>query len=147
MAIHQSIDSALEKNVGPHDVADKALAVALGRAEGALETLRDQHANGLLPLLRPPETRDDLPAIRAAGRRLAENATAAESRATAETLAKNGCPVRRIHLPLLDEESLGELLMHFMLETIVTAHLIGVDAFDQPTVEEGKVLAKKYLTS
>jgi glucose-6-phosphate isomerase len=70
---------------------------------------------------------------------------AAEGRATAETLAKNGCPVRTIHLARLDEESLGELLMHFMLETIIAAHLLGVDAFDQPAVEEGKVLAKKYL--
>ena len=71
---------------------------------------------------------------------------AAEGRATAETLAKNGCPVRTLHLPRLDEETLGELLMHFMLETIIAAHLLGVDAFDQPAVEEGKVLAKKYLT-
>jgi glucose-6-phosphate isomerase len=69
----------------------------------------------------------------------------AESRATADTLAKNGCPVRTINIPKLDEASLGELLMHFMLETIVAAHLIGVDAFDQPAVEEGKMLAKKYL--
>ena len=72
---------------------------------------------------------------------------AAEGRATAETLANNGCPVRTFHLERLDEESLGELLMHFMLETIVAAHLLGVDAFDQPAVEEGKVLAKKYLTA
>jgi len=72
---------------------------------------------------------------------------AAEGRATAEALAKNGCPVRSIHLPQLNEETLGELLMHFMLETIIAAHLLGVDAFDQPSVEEGKVLAKKYLTS
>ena len=36
-------------------------------------------------------------------------------------------------------------LMHFMLETIIAAHLLGVDPFDQPAVEEGKVLAKKYL--
>jgi glucose-6-phosphate isomerase len=71
---------------------------------------------------------------------------AAEGRATAETLAKNGCPVRTLHLPRLDEESLGELMMHFMLETIIAAHLLGIDAFDQPAVEEGKVLAKKYLT-
>ena len=70
---------------------------------------------------------------------------AAEGRATAETLVKNGCPVRTIHLPQLNEETLGELLMHFMLETIIAAHLLGVDAFDQPAVEEGKVLAKKYL--
>jgi glucose-6-phosphate isomerase len=70
---------------------------------------------------------------------------AAEGRATAETLAKNGCPVRTIHVERLDEAALGELLMHFMLETIVAAHLLGVDPFDQPAVEEGKVLAKKYL--
>ncbi|HEY5166670.1 MAG TPA: glucose-6-phosphate isomerase [Pseudolabrys sp.] len=71
---------------------------------------------------------------------------AAEARATAATLAKNGCPVRSIALDRLDEASLGELLMHFMLETIIAAHLLGLDAFDQPAVEEGKVLAKKYLT-
>ena len=71
---------------------------------------------------------------------------AAEGRATAETLVRNGCPVRRLHLPRLDEGALGELMMHFMLETIIAAHLLGIDAFDQPAVEEGKVLAKRYLT-
>jgi glucose-6-phosphate isomerase len=72
---------------------------------------------------------------------------AAQGRATAETLAKNGCPVRTMQLDRLDEETLGELLMHFMLETIIAAQLLGVDAFDQPAVEEGKILAKKYLTA
>ena len=70
---------------------------------------------------------------------------AAQGRATAETLAKNGCPVRTMHLSRLNEESLGALMMHFMLETIIAAHLLGVDAFGQPAVEEGKVLAKQYL--
>jgi len=70
---------------------------------------------------------------------------AAQGRATAETLAKNGCPVRMMHLDAVNEETLGELLMHFMLETIIAAQLMDVDAFDQPAVEEGKVLAKKYL--
>ncbi len=70
---------------------------------------------------------------------------AAQGRATAETLAKNGCPVRTMHVPKIDEAGLGELLMHFMLETIIAAQLLGVDAFDQPAVEEGKVLAKTYL--
>jgi glucose-6-phosphate isomerase len=71
---------------------------------------------------------------------------AAQGRATIETLAKNGCPVRGIHIETLDEFALGELLMHFMLETIIAAHLLGVDPFDQPAVEEGKILAKRYLT-
>jgi glucose-6-phosphate isomerase len=70
---------------------------------------------------------------------------AAQGRATADTLAKNGCPVRTIHVEKLNERSLGALLMHFMLETIIAAHLLGVDPFDQPAVEEGKILAKKYL--
>jgi glucose-6-phosphate isomerase len=70
---------------------------------------------------------------------------AAEGRATAETLASNGCPVRTLHVDALDETSVGELMMHFMLEIIIAAHLMGIDAFDQPAVEEGKVLAKKYL--
>ena len=70
---------------------------------------------------------------------------AAQGRATAETLAKNGCPVRTMHIEKLDEAALGEMLMHFMLETIIAAHLLGVDAFDQPAVEEGKILAKKYV--
>jgi glucose-6-phosphate isomerase len=70
---------------------------------------------------------------------------AAQGRATADTLAKNGRPVRTIHVDRLNERSLGELLMHFMLETIIAARLMGVDPFDQPAVEEGKVLAKKYL--
>jgi glucose-6-phosphate isomerase len=72
---------------------------------------------------------------------------AAQGRATAETLARNGCPVRTIHLERLDAASLGALLMHFMLETIIAAHLLGVDAFDQPAVEEGKLLAKRYLVA
>jgi glucose-6-phosphate isomerase len=70
---------------------------------------------------------------------------AAQGRATADTLARNGRPTRRMHVERLDERAMGELLMHFMLETILTGYALGVDPFDQPAVEEGKILAKKYL--
>jgi glucose-6-phosphate isomerase len=70
---------------------------------------------------------------------------AAQGRATADTLARNGRPTRRIHVERLDERAMGELLMHFMLETILAGFALGVDPFDQPAVEEGKVLAKRYL--
>ncbi len=69
----------------------------------------------------------------------------AEARATADTLERNGRPVRVFRLARLDERSLGALLMHFMLETIVAAGLLGVNPFDQPAVEEGKALARAYL--
>jgi glucose-6-phosphate isomerase len=71
----------------------------------------------------------------------------AEVRATAETLHARGRPVRRIHVPKIDERSLGALMMHFMLETIIMGRLMRVDPFDQPAVEEGKVLARRYLQS
>ncbi|MCC7272136.1 MAG: glucose-6-phosphate isomerase [Alphaproteobacteria bacterium] len=69
----------------------------------------------------------------------------AEQRATAATLAGNGRPVRVFALDRLDERTLGALFMHFMLETILAADLLGIDAFDQPAVEEGKRLAREYL--
>jgi glucose-6-phosphate isomerase len=70
---------------------------------------------------------------------------AAEARATAETLAKAGRPVRRIFLRKLDEHAFGALFMHFMLEAVLMGRLTGVDPFDQPAVEEGKIFARKYL--
>ena len=69
----------------------------------------------------------------------------AQGRATADTLAKNRRPVRRIRVGRLDERALGELMMQLMLETILAGFAIGVDPFDQPAVEEGKTLAKRYL--
>lgn len=70
---------------------------------------------------------------------------AAEQRATTMTLARNGRPTRLIRMQRLDEPVLGALFMHFMLETIIAADLLGVDPFDQPAVEQGKVLARQYL--
>lgn len=69
----------------------------------------------------------------------------AEQRATIQTLVNHHHPVRHIHLSQLDEKTLGGLFMHFILETLHMAHLMGVNPFDQPAVEEGKILAKKYL--
>src|SRR5438552_944618 len=70
---------------------------------------------------------------------------AAEVRATGETLSRNKRAVRRIQMPNIDERGMGALMMHFMLETILMGRLMGVDPFDQPGVEEGKVLARQYL--
>jgi glucose-6-phosphate isomerase len=79
-----------------------------------------------------------------AGKRIGD-LVAAQGRATADTLAKNGRPTRQIHVEKLNERAVGELLMHFMLETILAGYALGVDPFDQPAVEEGKILAKQYL--
>jgi glucose-6-phosphate isomerase len=69
----------------------------------------------------------------------------AEQRATAETLIQNGRPTRIIRIGRVDEAVMGGLFMHFMLETMIAAHLMEIDAFDQPAVEQGKVLTRQYL--
>jgi glucose-6-phosphate isomerase len=38
------------------------------------------------------------------------------------------------------------MMMHFMLETILAGRILGVDPFDQPAVEAGKILARQYLS-
>lgn len=79
-----------------------------------------------------------------AGRRIGDLVAAMQA-ATADSLIKHGRPVRRLRVEKLDETSLGALFMHFMLETLFTADLMGVDPFGQPAVEESKVLARRYL--
>lgn len=66
---------------------------------------------------------------------------------TIETFKAKKLPGRVIHLPDTNEETIGALLMHFMLETILTAALLNVDPYDQPAVEDGKILARKMLES
>jgi len=70
---------------------------------------------------------------------------AALYQATATTLARNGCPTRVIEIDDLDEAAMGALFMHFMLETLIAARLLGVNPIDQPAVEEGKTLARGIL--
>ena len=77
--------------------------------------------------------------------RAAGDLVAAQQLAIPEALIAAGRPVRTIDIGTLDEAALGALLMHFMLETILAAHLLGVDPFDQPAVESGKVLTRRYL--
>jgi glucose-6-phosphate isomerase len=71
---------------------------------------------------------------------------AAQQKAIPEALLAAGRPVRTIDLERLDERALGALLMHFMLETILAGHLLGVDPFDQPAVESGKIITRRYLS-
>ena len=55
------------------------------------------------------------------------------------------CPTRILEIADLDEYTLGALMMHFMLETILAAELMGVNPFDQPAVDEGKTLVRKIM--
>jgi glucose-6-phosphate isomerase len=77
--------------------------------------------------------------------RTAGDLVAAQQKAIPEALIAAKRPVRTIDIETLDERALGALMMHFMLETILSGHLLDVDPFDQPAVESGKIITRRYL--
>lgn len=61
-----------------------------------------------------------------------------ELNATEYALTKNNRMNRRITLPEVNAHTVGQLLMFFMLETAYAGFMLGIDAYNQPGVEEGK---------
>lgn len=113
--------------------ADKLVTVIAGETEGVGPRIRAER--GLEPEF-----------AYLVGRTMGD-LIAAEAQATADTLAKHGRPVRMLRIAEPDEETMGALMMHYMLETILAAALFRVDPYDQPAVEEGKILARRYLAA
>jgi glucose-6-phosphate isomerase len=68
-----------------------------------------------------------------------------EYRATSLVLMKQRRPQATFQIDQLDERSLGALLYAWSLLTAVTGALWGVNPFDQPGVEEGKIYTKEAL--
>ncbi len=62
----------------------------------------------------------------------------AERKATEFALTKAGRSNFTITLPVVDAETIGELLMYFMYETAFAGAYLNIDTFNQPGVEEGK---------
>ena len=70
-----------------------------------------------------------------------------ESDTTIEILEKRGLPVRVITFKDINERSLSQLLMQYMLETIIVGRLNDINPFGQPGVEERKILAKERFAN
>lgn len=68
-----------------------------------------------------------------------------EARATAQTLINQGHPVRTITMPAVTPAVMGYLMAQLVLETLLMAQVMGVDPFDQPGVEESKILTRQFL--
>ncbi|OGR83432.1 MAG: hypothetical protein A2636_05905 [Elusimicrobia bacterium RIFCSPHIGHO2_01_FULL_64_10] len=64
----------------------------------------------------------------------------AEERATIAALSSQGRPNLAITLPKVTEESVGELIFMLELSTAIMGELMDINAFDQPGVEQGKLL-------
>ena len=69
----------------------------------------------------------------------------AEQNATVDTFKLNNFKIREIIIDEINEESIGSLMTNSIIETIAACIYFDVDPFDQPAVEQGKILTKKYL--
>jgi glucose-6-phosphate isomerase len=79
------------------------------------------------------------------GGRHVGDVVAAQAQAITEALAQARRPVRTLDVETLNEHSIGALLMHLMIETILAGRMMGIDPFDQPAVELAKVLTRQHL--
>jgi glucose-6-phosphate isomerase len=70
---------------------------------------------------------------------------AAEFFGTRDALVAAGLPVREFSLSARDPAAFGALIALLQVETVMTAALCGINAFDQPAVEDGKRRARTYL--
>ena len=85
-----------------------------------------------------PEGCKDIPDVNFLSGHTMNELIKAEQLATEYAVTKAGKLNYTINLPELNEFTLGQLLMLFMMETAYCGALLGIDAFNQPGVEEGK---------
>ncbi len=69
----------------------------------------------------------------------------AENKATAYALTQAGRMNYTIHLPEVNEFTLGQLLYLFELQTAYAGAMLNIDPFNQPGVEAGYEEQKKEL--
>jgi glucose-6-phosphate isomerase len=69
----------------------------------------------------------------------------AQKNALIKVLNSKNIPYQEFIINKKNEEVLGELFSYFIMETFLIGKLLGINPFDQPAVEQVKVLTKKYL--
>jgi glucose-6-phosphate isomerase len=69
-----------------------------------------------------------------------------QKKALIKVLKKKNIPFREFKINKINEDTMGELFSYFMLETAFIGKFIGIDPFNQPAVEEIKILTKQYLS-
>ena len=68
-----------------------------------------------------------------------------QKKATLSLFKNKKIPFLSIEIKRRDEETLGELFSYFILETVFMAEILRVNPFDQPAVEQLKIITKQNL--
>jgi glucose-6-phosphate isomerase len=109
---------------GPHDKVVTFLEVKRFRKDVAI-----------------PKLYSDLASLGYLGGRSLGELLTAEKQGTEIALTAAGRPNFTYVLPTIDEHVLGQLIYLFEFQTALSGELYGINAFDQPGVEAGKVAA------
>ena len=96
-------------------------------------------------IVRIPLEKNDLDGLNhLADKRLSEINHLAEYSVTSAHEA-GGVPNIQISIPIITEYSLGELMYFFELSCAISGYLMGIDPFNQPNVDQYKVILKEKL--
>ena len=85
-----------------------------------------------------PHGFEEIPAVSFLGGHTLNELIQSERAATEYALVKSGKLNQTVLLPEVNAFTIGQLLYFFEVQTAVCGELLGIDAFDQPGVEEGK---------
>jgi glucose-6-phosphate isomerase len=95
--------------------------------------------------VRVPNVWKDRQGIGHIGGQSLETILHAERSGTEHALARKGRACGTIRIPSVSPESMGALFMFFEAATAYMGQLMGIDAYDQPGVEEGKKETRRIL--
>lgn len=120
-----------------------------------LQLLLDGPDDKLITFLTDPSQRyegnripmrfQDIPAIAPLAGHTIGELFISELKATRTSLTNRKRPNRTFAMLDRDASAVGELIILLEMETVVVGELLGVDPFDQPAVEESKILTRQYL--
>lgn len=92
-----------------------------------------------------PHAFDDIPNVAFLSGHSLNELINAERLATEHAVTVSGHMNKTVLLPEVNEFTLGQLIMLFEMQTAFAGELLGIDAFDQPGVEEGKTATYALL--
>ena len=70
-----------------------------------------------------------------------------QEKAILQVFKNKNIPFRKIEIKKISEDVIGEFFSYFMIETILIGRLMNLNPFNQPSVEEVKILTKNFLNS
>tara|TARA_Y100000590_G_scaffold124749_1_gene142753 strand:+ start:5297 stop:6469 length:1173 start_codon:yes stop_codon:yes gene_type:complete len=76
-----------------------------------------------------------------------EDVKISQKNAFRNILKEKKIPYREMVIKKFDEDTLGRLFLLFIFETVAIGKMMNINPFDQPAVEDVKVLTKKFLIS